>query len=67
MTRNTIGTICCVLAVMFAVVAINNTFVSPEIPVGDESGLGVSRMMGAFLPAVLFLALGLYQFQKPKT
>jgi hypothetical protein len=34
--------------------------------VGDDSGLGVSRLVGAFLPAVLLLALGLWFFQKPK-
>lgn len=63
--KNGIG--CFVLALVLAGVAFNNTFISPTIPVGDESGLGVSRLVGAFLPSVVFLALGLWLFQKPKT
>ncbi len=60
------GIACCVLAVLLAGLGIKNTFISPEIPVGDESGLGVSQMVGSFLPAVLILALGLKLLQKPK-
>ena len=63
--KNGIG--CFVLAAVLAGVAVNNTFISPTIPVGDESGLGVSRLVGAFLPAVAMLAVGLWLFQKPKT
>ncbi len=65
--RQKIGIGCFVIAALFAGVAINNTFISPVIPVGDESGLGVSRLVGAFLPAVVLLALGLWLFEKPKT
>ena len=62
--KNGIG--CFVLAVVFAGVAVNNTFISPEIPVDDASGLGVSRLVGAFLPAVACLILGAWLFQSPK-
>ena len=57
---------CGVHALVFAGVAVNNTFISPVIPVGDSSGLGVSRMVGSFLPSVLVLAVGLWLLQKPK-
>ena len=63
--KNGIG--CFVLAAVLAGVAVNNTFVSPTFPVGDDSGLGVSRLVGAFLPSIVVLALGLWLFQKPKT
>lgn len=62
--KNGVG--CFVLASVLAGVAINNTFVSPEIAVTDASGLGVSRLIGAFLPSLAFLGLGLWLFQSPK-
>lgn len=62
--KNGIG--CFILALVFAGVAINNTFISPPMPIDDPSGLGASRLVGAFLPAVALLALGLWLFQKPK-
>ena len=60
------GVACIILAVLFALVAINQTFISPKIPVGESSGLGVSRMVGAFLPAVVALILGFHFLQKPR-
>ena len=60
------GIACCILAVLFAVVAVKNTFITPKIPIGDESGLGVSRMVGSFLPVLLAFGLGLRLFQSPK-
>jgi hypothetical protein len=60
------GIACIVIALLLAGVAIKNSFITPTISVGDDSGLGVSRLVGAFLPAVLLLALGLWFFQKPK-
>jgi hypothetical protein len=63
--KNGIG--CFVIAALLAGVAIKNSFVTPAVPVGDESGLGVSRMVGAFLPSILVCALGLWLFQKPKS
>ncbi|MDG2219875.1 MAG: hypothetical protein P8L85_00740 [Rubripirellula sp.] len=62
--KNGIG--CIILAVVLSGIAINNTFVSPAIQVGDTSGLGVSRLVGAFLPAALALAAGLKFLQRPK-
>jgi hypothetical protein len=62
--KNGIG--CFVLALLFMGVAIRNTFFVPVIPVSDASGLGVSRMVGAFLPAIVFLIVGVCLFQKPK-
>ena len=62
--KNGIG--CFVLAALLAVVAIRNTFFVEELAVNDETGLGVSRMVGAFLPAILVLALGAWLFQDPK-
>ncbi len=64
--RQRLGIGCFVFAALLAGVAINNTFISPKIPVGDASGLGVSRLVGAFLPSVLVLAVGLSFFQKRK-
>jgi hypothetical protein len=49
-----------VLSVAFAYVAIRITFVSPEISIDDPSGLGVSRMVGAFLPFLVTLTIGVY-------
>ena len=63
--KNGLG--CFLIAALLAGVAIKNSFVTPSIPVGDESGLGVSRLVGAFLPSILVFALGLWLFQKPKS
>ncbi|QDT10545.1 hypothetical protein [Planctomycetes bacterium K23_9] len=62
--KNGIG--CLLLAAVLSCVAINNVIISPAIPVGDASGLGVSRLVGAFLPPLVLLTLGLWLFQKPK-
>ena len=51
---------------VLAGVAINNTFISPTVAVNDPSGVGVSRLVGAFLPSVLVFAVGAWLFQKPK-
>ncbi len=66
-SRQMAGIGCFVLAALFVGVAIKNSFITPTIPVGNESGLGVSRLVGAFLPSILILALGLWLFQKPKS
>ncbi len=58
---------CLVIAALLAAVAVKNSFITPSIPVGDASGLGASRLVGAFLPAILLFALGLWLFQKPKS
>ncbi|MDA9857133.1 MAG: hypothetical protein ACPGLY_14870 [Rubripirellula sp.] len=61
------GLVCIFISVVLAGIAVNNTFISPDVPVTDASGLGVSRMVGAFLPAVLVMAAGFYFLQKPKS
>jgi hypothetical protein len=57
------GFVCIFVSVILAGIAFNNTFISPDLPVTDASGLGVSRMVGAFLPAVLVMAAGFYFLQ----
>jgi hypothetical protein len=57
---------CLVLAALFAAAAINTTFISPQVPVGDASGLGVSRMVGAFLPSIVLLAVAVWLLKKPR-
>lgn len=56
--KNGIG--CFVLAALLAAVAIYNASTA-------QVGLNVGRVVGAFLPAVLLLALGLWLFQTPKS
>jgi hypothetical protein len=66
-SKQTSGIVCIVLAVAFAGVAINNNFLSDNaLAVNDPSGVGVSRLVGAFLPAVVALAVGIFLLQKPK-
>ena len=65
MSKKGWGIALCVLAVALVIVAIKNTFISPEIPVSDESGLGVSRAVGAFLPALVALIFGVRLLQSP--
>jgi hypothetical protein len=64
--RKKIGIGCFVIAALLAGVAAKNTFITPTIPVGDVSGLGVSRLVGAFFPALVLFILGLALFQEPK-
>lgn len=64
--ENTGAIVFFVLAVLFAGVAINNTFVSPTVSVSDESGLGVSRMDGAFLPSIICAGVGAWLWQRTK-
>ncbi|QVL30975.1 hypothetical protein KIH39_19270 [Telmatocola sphagniphila] len=60
------GILCLVLAAAFFVSGASS-LAKPDGPqVGDASGLGVSRMIGAFLPGVFALIIGLWLFQKPK-
>lgn len=55
---------CLILAALLAVSAVNTTFISPRVPVGDASGLGVSRLVGAFLPAIVLLAVAVWLLKK---
>lgn len=61
------GLVCIFIAVVLAGIAIKKAFISPDLSVTDASGFGVSRMMGAFLPAVIVMALGFYFLQKQKS
>lgn len=63
-SRQTSGIVCLIIGLALAGIAVKNTFLTPGIAVDDPSGLGVSRMVGAFLPAVLVSALGLWLMQK---
>jgi len=64
--RKIAGLTCCLLALAFFAVGMKNTFFNPEIPVNDASGLGVSRLVGSFLPALLVGAIAAKLLQKPK-
>lgn len=57
---------CLVLAALLFASAINNTVLAPKIPINDASGLGVSRLVGAFLPGLICLTLGIWLIQKNK-
>lgn len=57
------GILCFILAAASLVSGIN--VVSRGIGLTNASGLGVSRAVGAFLPCLLLLAVGLRLFQKP--
>lgn len=64
--RKLAGCLCALLALAFIAVAIKNTFIYPELSVSDPSGLGVSRMVGSFLPAILLGAAAAKLLQTPK-
>ena len=58
------GIVCFVLAAAFFVSGISTLSRGPEI--NDRSGLGVSHAVGAFLPAMIAVIVGLWLFKKPK-
>jgi hypothetical protein len=58
------GIICMGAAVLPGVTAVISLSQGPSV--ADPSGLGVSRAVGAFLPAVAALILGAWLLQKPK-
>ena len=55
---------CALLAIALLFVGIKNTFFTPAISVTNASGLGVSRMVGSFLPGILVGALAAKLLQK---
>jgi len=59
------GIVCLVLAAVFVVSAISSLSRSDVPALGDASGLGVSRAVGAFLPSLAVAALGLWLLKKP--
>lgn len=58
------GIVCFVLAVLLAVSAISSLSRGDGPALNDESGLGVSRAVGAFLPSIVALIVGLVLFRK---
>jgi hypothetical protein len=59
------GVVYLVLAVVFAVSAISSLSHGDGPTLGDSSGLGVSRVVGAFLPSLGLLILGLWLVKTP--
>lgn len=63
MSGTRIGAIVCfVLAVAFLISGINSIMKGPSV--GDASGLGVSHAVGALLPCIVTLILGVWLFGK---
>jgi hypothetical protein len=58
------GIVCLVLAVLLAVSAIRSLSGGGGPALNDESGLGVSRAVGAFLPTIAALIIGLILLRK---
>jgi hypothetical protein len=58
------GIVCCALGAWFLGSAVVTVFSDPGV--ADPSGLGVSRAVGAFLPGLAALIVGLWLFEKPK-
>jgi hypothetical protein len=59
------GVGCLVLAVLFALGAIGSLLGGDGPELGDPSGLGVSRAVGAFLPSLVALIVGVWLLKKP--
>lgn len=53
------GLVCLLLSGLLAVGAVSSITGGDGPAVGDKTGLGVSRVIGAFLPMVLMLVIGL--------
>ena len=65
--RQKIGVACFLAAAVLAVFGTRNTFFADDaISVTNSSGLGVSQMVGAYLPMLVMLIIGAWFFQKPK-
>lgn len=60
------GIACLLLSVLFLIVGIKYIVQGTGPDIADESGVGVSYAVGAFLPCVLFAALGLWLLQKAR-
>ena len=59
------GVVCLVLAVGFLLGGISSLSKGAGPGLNDESGVGVSRAVGAFLPFMVTLILGLWLIKKP--
>ena len=62
--KQIIGIVCFVFAAAFFLGGIVTVSRGPGL--ADPSGLGISHAVGAFLPSVIALVVGLWLFQKPK-
>ena len=63
--KRIVGVVCLVLAALLVVSAISSLSRGDGPALGDASGLGVSRAVGAFLPSLLALIVGLWLLKKP--
>src|SRR5262245_13642607 len=61
------GILCLGLAMLLVISAIISLISGAGPALGDASGLGVSRAVGAFLPAAVALILGLWLLKKPNS
>ena len=66
MIKRLCGIICLGLTPMLVLAAISSLSRKDSLSVTNETGLGGSQMVGAFLPVMIFLILGLWLLQKPK-
>ncbi len=57
------GIVCFLLSVALVISGIRTLMSGPEVT--DASGVGVSHAVGAFLPALIVLIIGLWLFKKP--
>lgn len=62
--RRVAGIACFGLAALLLIGGLSSASQGPAL--NDRSGLGVSSMVGAFLPALIALIVGLWLFQKPR-
>ena len=60
------GIVCLVVGAALVVGAIFSLSRGDGPELGDSSGLDVSRAVGAFLPSLVVLIVGLWLLQKPK-
>ena len=61
--KRVLGIICFALAAWFFVAGLVTTMRGPGL--FHPSGLGISQAVGAFLPCVIVLIVGLWLFKKP--
>ena len=66
MVKKVIGIGCIVLSALLVVAAVNSLNKPNHIAVTDQSGLGVSAAVGAFLPSFIAFIVGLSLLRKPK-
>ena len=63
--KRIVGVVCLVFAALLLVGAISSLSSGDGPALGDASGLGVSRAVGAFLPCLLVLIIGLWLLKRP--